>query len=414
MEYEFLKHLRAALNHLYNSEQLRKNPLIPLFKLTDRFDSPAVLQRILIDAIEAMRPTQNEPLHSDKRKTYEILQYRYVQQFKQEEVAHHLGVSDRQFRREQDGALEILAIALWNKYSARIEATTQPSLPIQTQFSPITDSSEEWNWLKKARSERIVNLNAFIGKIINLMEGVGRQNHTNITWIENETLPDLAVHPIAFRQILLNLIQVAIHKAKTGNVHIEAIFLPPFVTIQVVANPVELEGSKDHSNQEGNLMGIAVHLSNLCGGKLTASEIEKEFKCELVLPAVQGVPVLVVDDNIEIIELIRRYTSGTRYNLVGSSEPEQAVDFSIETGAQIIVIDVMMPKIDGWELLGRLRSHPKTSGIPVIVLSILAQEDLAYSLGAQKLVVKPVTQEAFLSALDEILANQSSESQQPR
>jgi CheY-like chemotaxis protein len=122
----------------------------------------------------------------------------------------------------------------------------------------------------------------------------------------------------------------------------------------------------------------------------------------------------VVDDNHEIIELIQRYTSGTRYNLVGSSEPEQAVDLSIETGAQIIVIDVMMPKIDGWELLGRLRSHPKTSAIPVIVLSILAQEDLAYSLGAQKLVMKPVTQEAFLSALDEILANQSSESQQPR
>ena len=120
--------------------------------------------------------------------------------------------------------------------------------------------------------------------------------------------------------------------------------------------------------------------------------------------------ILVIDDNLEIIELLQRYTNGTRYTVLGSTDPEKAIELADATATQIIVIDVMMPKIDGWELLGRLRNHPQTVRIPVIVLSILAQEDLAFSLGAQKLIMKPVTQEVFLSALDEILANQSSES----
>jgi CheY-like chemotaxis protein len=66
----------------------------------------------------------------------------------------------------------------------------------------------------------------------------------------------------------------------------------------------------------------------------------------------------------------------------------------------VIVLDVMMPRIDGWEMLGRLRSNRATSHVPVIVCTIMAQEELALSLGAAGFLKKPVTRQDFLAALD--------------
>ena len=62
----------------------------------------------------------------------------------------------------------------------------------------------------------------------------------------------------------------------------------------------------------------------------------------------------------------------------------------------------MMPQLDGWELLGRLRQHPRTSYIPIVVHTILPQEELALSLGASAFIQKPVTRQAFLAALDQL------------
>ena len=70
-----------------------------------------------------------------------------------------------------------------------------------------------------------------------------------------------------------------------------------------------------------------------------------------------------------------------------------------------------MPKVDGWEMLGRLRKHPQTAHIPIIILTILAQEELALSLGARGHLLKPITQEAFLAALNRVLAIRVPESQ---
>jgi len=63
-------------------------------------------------------------------------------------------------------------------------------------------------------------------------------------------------------------------------------------------------------------------------------------------------------------------------------------------------VDVMMPGVDGWELLGRLRQHPLTGHIPIVVCTVLTQEELALSLGASDFLPKPVARQAFLEALD--------------
>jgi CheY-like chemotaxis protein len=73
---------------------------------------------------------------------------------------------------------------------------------------------------------------------------------------------------------------------------------------------------------------------------------------------------------------------------------------------RLIVLDVMLPDVDGWELLGRLRAHPGTQDVPVIVHTILPQEQLARALGADAFLRKPVGREALLALLDRTLAQE--------
>ena len=64
----------------------------------------------------------------------------------------------------------------------------------------------------------------------------------------------------------------------------------------------------------------------------------------------------------------------------------------------------MMPGIDGWKLLGQLKHHPATSAIPVIVCTILPQEEIALSAGASAFIRKPTTRQAFRAVLESQIA----------
>jgi CheY-like chemotaxis protein len=62
----------------------------------------------------------------------------------------------------------------------------------------------------------------------------------------------------------------------------------------------------------------------------------------------------------------------------------------------------MMPEMDGWELLQRLRNHPQTADIPVVICSVINNPDLAYSLGASLFLPKPVSRDDVLEALRQL------------
>jgi hypothetical protein len=106
---QFIKYLREALNHLYHFDRLKHNPLASLLGVAGQIDTPAALQTSLIEAINVLMPTSYDPTARHDRQVYDLLLYRYVQQFSQKEVADQLGISVRQLRREQQTAVEALA-----------------------------------------------------------------------------------------------------------------------------------------------------------------------------------------------------------------------------------------------------------------------------------------------------------------
>lgn len=149
---------------------------------------------------------------------------------------------------------------------------------------------------------------------------------------------------------------------------------------------------------------LAAQLIRLSGGSATITSgvgRDKAFSAVITLPAAEQVKVLVIDDNVDTLNLYHRYLSGSRYRFVGVSDPNQVLSEAERLAPEIIVLDVMLPGIDGWQLLGALREHPRTRDVPIVVCTIMPQEQLALALGADAFITKPVAQTAFLSALDE-------------
>jgi CheY-like chemotaxis protein len=149
---------------------------------------------------------------------------------------------------------------------------------------------------------------------------------------------------------------------------------------------------------------------DLFGGELLvgdAGEREPPFMAALLLPIIEPAQVLVVDDNEDTLHLFRRYLSGTRYQFIGLREPHEVIQAAGDLVPAAIVLDVMLPGVDGWELLGRLREHPATRELPIVVCTVMPQEQLALALGAAAYLRKPVSREAFLSALDQQVSSRS-------
>ena len=112
----FIAELRRALRHLYDPANLRKSPLVALFNVDPREDPPVALRRVLVGAIEALKPSTDVPPHTHAWRTYRLLLRRHVEQFSQREVATELGLSVRHVRREEAAALEMMARYLWAHY----------------------------------------------------------------------------------------------------------------------------------------------------------------------------------------------------------------------------------------------------------------------------------------------------------
>ena len=244
-----------------------------------------------------------------------------------------------------------------------------------------------------------VNLDQLLSEVLDLVQPLALKYGVQMERSVAQTLPALAVHPVALNQILLGLLSVAIHRSTGGRVRVAARSVGWEVEIEVGGRESpDLVGpawDREAANVES-----ARQLTWLCGGRLNLNGAPGAFCATLSVPALEQLQVLVVEDHADTLQLFQRYALGTRYRLTGTRDPEQALDLAVQLEPQVIVLDVMMPEVDGWKVLSRLRQYPATSDIPIVVCTILPHEELALSLGANAFVRKPVSRQAFLAALD--------------
>ena len=118
----------------------------------------------------------------------------------------------------------------------------------------------------------------------------------------------------------------------------------------------------------------AATLVTLSGGELNVQALGTGSYTLLIrLPSVRFVTVLAVDDNNDILQLLVRYTAGTRYAVVPCTNPAAVSGMAVKLSPAVITLDVMMTGEDGWQLIRRLRGDPQTAHIPIVVCSVLAK-----------------------------------------
>jgi len=127
-------------------------------------------------------------------------------------------------------------------------------------------------------------------------------------------------------------------------------------------------------------------------------EAEPESPDETALPS-DGKTVLVVEDDRQFSNLLALYLRQEGYTPVQHYNGAGVPDRARELRPALITLDVMLPDQDGWDILRALKSDPRTKDIPVLVISVLENSELALSLGATDYLVKPVRRDDLQALL---------------
>lgn len=104
--------------------------------------------------------------------------------------------------------------------------------------------------------------------------------------------------------------------------------------------------------------------------------------------------ILIVDDDSEFREIARLSLSKNGYDIVEASGGREAIDLARKVRPALILLDILMPGLDGYETCRQLKTNPATSHIPIIILTALADPLASYKArqaGADDCIAKPVT-----------------------
>jgi signal transduction histidine kinase/CheY-like chemotaxis protein len=109
--------------------------------------------------------------------------------------------------------------------------------------------------------------------------------------------------------------------------------------------------------------------------------------------------VLVIDDDPNVQDLMRRLLSKEGFRVVTASAGEEGLKLAGELRPDVITLDVIMPSMDGWAVLSALKANPELADIPVIMLTIMDSKNMGYTLGASDYLTKPIDRDRLSTIL---------------
>jgi DNA-binding response OmpR family regulator len=116
--------------------------------------------------------------------------------------------------------------------------------------------------------------------------------------------------------------------------------------------------------------------------------------------------ILVADDEEDVRELIVYRLSRSGYDVVEARDGEEAFRLAVDDVPDLAVLDVMMPRLDGYELTRRLRAEPATSRVPIILLTARTQEadvSQGFEAGADDYLKKPFSPDELVARVRAVL-----------
>lgn len=391
----FDESVHDALSRLYDLAHLRTHPLAEMLALEgdNPLERSQALRRLLLDTIREVRPAAGVPAHSPDWRGYRILELRYIEGAAPREVMAELNIGRSQYFREQARVLEAVTELLW----ARWQQTRE-----EREEGGIGDARED---LLRTAVERVAEHSSSgtiqVGQLLEELRPViaSLAEAEGVFMAINASCGgfDLRVDRVLLRQAVLSLASYGLSGARGGEALLDCFTAEGERTIRlrVRPGPQGAGGAAESGDSDEPWRALVAAL----GGAARVARLEsRAWEARLSWPTSRRV-LLVIDDNVDFLGLYRRYSMGHDWQIVGVTSGAEAHRAIAQARPALILLDVLMPGEDGWELLVALKQNPDTRDIPVIICSVLDQPTLAATLGAAGYLRKPVQQQDLLRVL---------------
>jgi CheY-like chemotaxis protein len=398
---EFRKLVKDALEHLYDTAYLEVHPLLTQVSgvtTANRSTRAQALRSILKDAVEELRPPEGLPSGSPEWRSYLVLRCRYIQGMTIGDVEDKLGLSRRQLQREIRKGLEALASMLWANHRVKTD-----SLPTTASVlaMPLPNPGNESDPLEMELDQWELTLqNCDVHSLVNdtlwLLRSTMEQKQTDMQVDVPAALPPVFVDATLTRQALFKIMRLMIQNSQAP-LSLTATSKDNFVVLQMRNSDCA------HCLEERGWQAAQRIIRDQGGSLNLETDPAFGFQITIRLPLAGQTQILVIDDNQGTLQLFERYLTPHHYEVKKAQGGLEALSMVTENPPDLIILDVMMPTMDGWQVLHSLKQNPSTENIPVIVCSVLKEPELAISLGARAYLKKPVDRLELLATLERIL-----------
>jgi CheY-like chemotaxis protein len=401
---QFRDELHGLLLHLQDPSF---RPTDCLFHIVgcDPSQGAGPLQTAVVAAIQAMAPGSEVPPNANAQRNFDSLHKRFVLGLTQDETAESLHMSVRHLHRVQAEATHVLARRLWQRQPSSANGDDQQGVLPQNSTGA-GDQAPDWRSqtdvelaaLKMSAPNAVADVGDVVRGVLELGSALGSGCGASIE--VGSVQPGLMAltHPSVLRQTLITAIGQVARLVAPGRIVIYAALEDGQAKI-TLTGPI----SSDEPLDEELVRAIIASTE-------TSIEIcrrEDAVFLWMRIPAVGERTVLVVEDNPDMVYFYRRSTAGTTYRIIQATPDRELIDRIEEMQPDAIVLDVMLPDIDGWQLLTHLHDRLATRSIPVVVCSVVREEALALALGATSFLSKPIRPREFVAALDQALLQES-------
>lgn len=399
----FLDQVKQVLEHLYDFPFLNRHPLArdtaeptPSRNVSANEPLGHVLRRELIAAIETLNPGHGIGVRSNPARLYNLLHMHYVGGMTVQEAAHDLGISLRQAYRDlRRGHISVGEVLWFHRHGQppTHDETLSDTEDESADPEAVSSVQSEVERLKEHRAPADITtiLDAALRAVGKLADDQGVALRVDV--------PDkplmLTTNPVAAQQVFISLLSQAVRETDSATLE---------VTLTEMSGGVGamLELSWDETSERPTppnvvTSNVVKQLIEALRWNITNNEAGR---LQITMRAT-ATTLLIVDDNEGLVELLERYFTGLTYEVISAASGLEGLELAESAHPDVVVLDLMMPEMDGWEMLQRMRTHPDSHvrALPTVICSVIHDPDLAYSLGASAFVAKPVNKDKLLEAL---------------
>ncbi len=382
---QFLDLTKDALEHFYDLTHLENHPFAQKVKREDDLydvTRSQLLQKDLSKAIDTLASGQILAAGPSPSRRHQVIRLRYIERLTIQNISYELDMSERQVYRDLRQGEEDLATILWSWFTK--DANASPSADVDPSESEIEQLKTNFQQ---------VNLRALVYSAQASTDKLSASMNVNV-------MIDAPLEPVMIwtdlvvaKHVLINLLSRAIQRS-VGDVVRLLLRSDDERTILSLSFFTEGESQNDLLNE------IMTELLHRLKWEIVSNRAQNSMH-HVEISFGRNIPtVLVIDDYEGLSRLLKRYLAGYRCRILAAPDGDSGLRMARDVQPDAVILDVMMPQMDGWEVLQRLRNHPDTQHIAVIICSVFNDPGLAHALGASSFISKPIKREDIIQTLN--------------